>query len=355
MAIASGGVGTVAAAAAQNVSPPYPASIAAGDGLVLVRTAKPDTTVFVTPDGWTLLHEVAGGLGVFGNDTGPLRAAAYWREADGAETGTLVCSTSPGTHDVQQAFIARWTTDSGAEWDVAASGGVDAIQSNDWTIVADPALALAAGDVVEVALAWPTDSARTWSSEALTASGATITGLLVPLAGVGSGLGADMATRAHAFTVTDGTSTAGPTYVGQVNSATNVTGPTVIVRLREASPGGDVEGHLAVTLPAFSSAVAGNARAAASVSVTVPSFEASVSAAALSVAVLAAVTPAVGFDGSGAARNAAVLDVALAALTTDLGEPSGAVVPGIHAPGTSRATLTPGRTRPTLTANTSRG
>jgi hypothetical protein len=231
MAITSGGVGTVAASSTATVTPAYPDGVEAGDGLLLVRSAKPETTVFDTPAGWTLLGDRAGGAGVFGSDTGPMLIAAYWRIADGTETGALACTSQDDTFDVQQAFIARWVKDVG-DWDATLSGGVDPDQGNDWTVTADPALPLDTGDVVQVVLTWPTDSARFWSDEVLTADGATITDLAVPLAAGGTGVGADMATRAHAYTVVSGSSTTGPTYVGMVNSATNVTGATVMVRLR---------------------------------------------------------------------------------------------------------------------------
>lgn len=244
MTVAFASHGGVASIANQTVSPTYPGSIADGDGLLLVRAAKPDTTVLVTPSGWTLLDERAGGAGVFGNDTGPMRIAAYWREADGTETGTLACGTSPGTVDVQQALITRWTKDTGSTWDVAASGGVDSVPSNDWTVTADPAFDVAAGDVVQVALTWPTDSVRTWSAESLSASGATLAGVAVPLVAQATGLGADMATRVHQFGCSAGSSSAAAVYVGTVNSATNVNGPTTMVRLREV---GDALAEVALT------------------------------------------------------------------------------------------------------------
>lgn len=238
MAVGLGTAGTIVAVAAQTISPAHPAGITAGDGLLLLRSAKPDTTVLVTPDGWTLLREEAGGLGVFGNDTGPCRQAVYWRQADGSETGTVACTTNPGTHDIQQAVINRYTKSSDTSWNVAAGGGVDNIASVDWTVTSSPALDLAVGDVVQVGMTWPTDSARTWSAESLTASGATIGVLSVPLVAAATGLGADMATRLHAFTVTAGSSSAGPTFTGTVNSASNVNGVSTFVRLREVGSAG---------------------------------------------------------------------------------------------------------------------
>lgn len=268
MAVAIGAVGTLAAAATQTVSPAYPASIAAGDGLLLVRAAKPDTTVLVTPDGWALLDEQTGGAGVFGNDTGPLKICVYWREADGTETGTLVCTTDLGTFDIQQAVINRYTKADGTDWDVTAGGGADNVAGNDWTVTSDDPLGLEAGDVVQVALSWPTDSVRTWSDEALSASGATIGALAVPLVAAGTGLGADMASRLHAFVCTAGSSDVGPTYVGTVNSATNVTGPTTMVRLREVSGDGPVEVALTPAVMVFSAPTVVAAPGMVSVSLT---------------------------------------------------------------------------------------
>lgn len=241
MTVGYGSVGTVASAAAQTVSVPYPTGITAGDGLVLIRGAKPDTTALVTPSGWTLLDQFTGGAGVFGNDTGPLKVAAYFREATGSESGNLVCDTTAGTFDVQQGYIARYTKGSGV-WDIAVAGGADSTTTTDWSVTAGSDPGVQSGDLVQVGLCWPTDAARTWSAEGLTVPGTSVSALTVPLANQTTLVGADMASRGHNFTITAGTSTGAPTYAATVNSGINIAGPTIFVRLRE------VGGAAAVTL-----------------------------------------------------------------------------------------------------------
>lgn len=254
MAVAYASAGLIASAAAQTVAPAYPASIASGNGLVLVRTAKPDTAVLTTPAGWTLVDSRSGGTGLFGNDTGPLVVSMYFRQADGSETGTMTCDSTPATVDVQQAVIARYTK-GGGTWDVAGAGGVDTTASTDWSVAAASNPGIAAGDIVQVALCYPTDSARTWSVEAVTASGATLTALTVPIASTTTSLGADMTTRLHNFVCVSGPATGIPTYAGAVNSGINVAGPTSMVRLREVVSG--VDGVLVAGLPALATVATG--------------------------------------------------------------------------------------------------
>ncbi|MEO3922708.1 hypothetical protein ABGB07_02315 [Micromonosporaceae bacterium B7E4] len=268
MAVAYASSGLIASAAAQTVAPAYPASIATGDGLVLVRTAKPDTAALTTPSGWTLVNTQSGGVGVFGNDTGPLIVATYFKTATGTETGTLTCDSTPATVDVQQSIIVRYTKGSGA-WDVAGTGGVDTTASTDWSVAAGSDPGITSGDVVQVALCYPTDSARTWSSETLTATGATISALTVPIASTTTSLGADMTTRLHNFACSAGTASVAPVYAGTVNSAINVAGPTSMIRLREVTSG--VDGTLAAGLPSVGAALAGAVTAAGTITATLPS------------------------------------------------------------------------------------
>lgn len=264
--------GSVASAAAQTVAVPYPAGIAAGDALVLTRAAKPDTAALTTPAGWTLLDTRTGGTGVLANDTGPMVLARYWREAAGTESGTLTVDSTPGTVDVQQGAITRYTKATGATWSVTASGGADASAGTDWsaTMAADPGIT--SGDLVEVALAWSTDAVRTWSAETLTATGATISAVSVPAAAGATGLGADIASRVNVFGATAGTSSAAPAYTATISSGINMLGPTSIVRLREVVTA--TSGPLAATLPALTATAAGTASTSGTLAAVLPALTA---------------------------------------------------------------------------------
>lgn len=323
MAVAYVSSGLIASAAAQTVAPAYPASIAAGDGLVLVRTAKPDTAALTTPAGWTLVDSRTGGAGVFGNDTGPLVVAIYFRQADGLESGTLTCDSTPATVDVQQAIVSRYTKGSGT-WDTAGSGGADSTASTDWSVTAAGNPGITAGDVVHVALCWPTDSARTWSAEALSATGATITSLTVPIASTTTSLGADMTTRAHNFSCTTGAATGAPTYTGTVNSGINVAGPTSLIRLREVTSG--VDGVLAVTLPSIAASAAGTVEVTGALTATLPAATATTVSAAETTGTLTSATPATVAELAGTVEMASQLAATLPAVTATLTSGSRTVV-----------------------------
>ncbi|MGW4467474.1 hypothetical protein [Micromonospora sp. NPDC004704] len=327
--VAYAGAGPIAAIAAQTISPTYPVGIGTGDGLILTRTAKPETAAFVAPAGWTLLDEQIGGVGALANDTGLLRIARYWREAAGTETGTQLCDSTPATVDVQQAIITRYTKSASATWSVAAAGGADNATGVDWSVTADENPGITAGDLVEVALCWPTDAARTWSNEVLAAAGATIGTLNVPMASTTTTLGADMATRVHNYACSAGASGAAPVYSATVNSGTNIAGPTSMVRLREVLT--EIVGTLAIVLPPLGVAAAGSAEA---------------------VGQLAVVLPPLAAELAGAVEVTGTLDVVLPALTAALVgmADTGPIVPGQLTAGGTGPTLTVGGTAPILAA-----
>jgi hypothetical protein len=307
-----GTVGTVVAAAAQTLAVPYPTGITAGDALVLTRAAKSETTAFITPFGWTPLDDRTGGTGVLGNDTGQLRLARYWKQADGTETGNLTVDTTPATVDVQMGVICRYTKAAGATWSLAASGGSDSTTGTDWSVTAATNPGITAGDLLEVVLAWPTDATRTWTAEVLAATGATISGLMVPLTSGLTALGADMAVRAHLYQCTAGPATAAPVYTATVNSATNIAGPTSVVRLREVFTSSS--GPVAATLPPVSTAAAGTARTTATVPNTLPRLTATAAGTARTGGPAAATLPRLTTAAAGAVRTAGPVAAGLPAV-----------------------------------------
>lgn len=363
MAVGYAGHGGLAAIAAQTISPAYPTGVTVGDCLILTRACKPDTGVLLAPAGWTLLDERAGGAGVFGSDTGPLRMARYWREATGTETGTLPCDTAPGTVDIQQAVITRYTKAAGTTWDVAGSGGVDSTTNTDWTVTAATNPGITAGDVVEVALSWPTDAARTWSAETLTATGATIGPVMVPLVFASTSLGADMATRLHAFGCTAGTATAPPVYNATVNGGTNIAGPTSMVRLRETPSGGPATVSLSpasMTLGAVPVA-ATPGPVTAMLTPAVVAFTARPVTAAPGVITVTLIPAAVVLAARPVTSTPGPITVPLApasvAITaTTVGTPTAdGTIPGLLDPTTYRPALWAETRQPVLTADTERG
>src|SRR5574343_1259066 len=122
MAIAyqSAGTLTVSGQNPTTIAPPHPASIAAGDGLVLIVGFKPgteNTGSVDTPSGWTALAAgFGGGYGTtLGIDTGNTYVAAFWKQAVGGETGNLTVTLN-GSPNMAWAQILRMTKGASAAW-----------------------------------------------------------------------------------------------------------------------------------------------------------------------------------------------------------------------------------------------
>jgi hypothetical protein len=241
-AVASSAVGAVDTPATNNISVPYPASIVAGDGLILARAAKPQTgtLAFTTPAGWTLVHEMTGGTPVFpplSDTSGHFRAAIYFKEAVGTEAGSLDLTGTINDVNVQQAVMSRYTRAAGTTWSVAASSGADITANLPWIVDAATDIGFTNGDMAHVATAWGTDSARIWSADALAAAGTTFVFGVEAASGL-TAVNADMACRFVNFNCTAGPSTAPATYSATLNSATNMLGVSTIMRLREVAAAG---------------------------------------------------------------------------------------------------------------------
>jgi hypothetical protein len=222
-----------------SVSPSYPAGIQATDQLVLVVGMKPSTanSGTVTRADWTLRGSLtaAGGYGTtLGADTGNTNLWIFTKNTvTGSESGTLAVTLA--TNNVSWAFIVRIPTGGGAVSYGSSSGGDTTAGNVSVTLSANPGLT--AGDLALWAMCIPTDitTPTQFSAHAITAAGATFataTEINEPDSGTGNDIGGFSAWT----TVSSGTASAAPTVTATAGgTTTNVRGPLVLVRFREAN------------------------------------------------------------------------------------------------------------------------
>lgn len=237
MAVAYGTAGTLSYPTG-NAAGDLPASIAAGDYLVMVIGNKPDTVTPGYPQdqvpiaGWTLLNFQAGGGGTTGIDTGPTSIVAWGRVADGTESGTIF-DTLAG-NSVSWVQIYRFTNATG-HWSVAADGGSDSTTGTAWSVTVGSDIGLTAGDMCLAVSCIPTDvtTPSQFTNEAIAATGATM-GTATEISEPDSSLGQDIGGFTFYQPVSSGTSSAAATITADASgTTTNVRGPSILVRLRE--------------------------------------------------------------------------------------------------------------------------
>jgi hypothetical protein len=242
----------VAAAAAYSanggttVSPAYPASILATDVVLLFVGQKPDTAnggTVTTPTGWTLRDELlaAGGYGAtLGADTGNTNLRVYsWNAPVAGQTGNL--SVTLGANNMAWAFIVRIPTSGGA----LSYGSADGARTTAPTVNVPFDVALTngttatnfqSGDLAIWAMCIPTDvtTPAQFSAQSVTATGATF-GAATEINEPDNSLGNDIGGYSAWASVTANSSTAAPTVtVTAGGTVTNVRGPVVLLRVREA-------------------------------------------------------------------------------------------------------------------------
>jgi hypothetical protein len=243
------GTPVVAATAysAQNgtsVAPAYPSGILATDEVLLFVGQKPSTAnggTVTTPTGWTLQDSLtgAGGYGTtLGADTGNTNLRVYsWDTPVAGQTGTR--SVTLSQNNVAWAFIVRIPTGGGAISYGSADGQRTTTPTSPMSIALTngaTATNFQSGDLAIWAMCIPTDvsTPSQFSAQSVTATGATFataTELNEPDSQTGSDIGGYSA-YAH---VNSGSSTTAPTVTVTVGGTrTNVRGPVVLLRVREA-------------------------------------------------------------------------------------------------------------------------
>jgi hypothetical protein len=240
------GAAAYSASAGTSVAPAYPAGILATDAVLLFVGQKPSTAnggTVTTPTGWTLREELlaAGGYGTtLGADTGNTNLRVYsWDSPVAGQTGTR--SVTLAGNGVSWAFMVRVPTGGGALSYGSADGQRTTTPTSPMAIALTngaTATNFQAGDKALWAMCIPTDvtTPSQFSAQSITATGATFataTELNEPDSATGNDIGGYSA-YAH---VNSGSSTTAPTVTATLTGTlTNVRGPVVLVRIREAAP-----------------------------------------------------------------------------------------------------------------------
>ena len=223
-----GAIGT-GANGSTTVAPSYPASITAGQYLVLVVTSgATNSGTPTTPSGWTFLATGASTDGTYGVDTGPRRVTVFGRVADGTETGTQSVSITNG--GTCRGTISSFTRSGSGSWVVEAQGADDSTSGTGFSATG-ASMNWNTGDVAIVAVGQRVDTV-TQSAQSLTATGVTF-GTRTNRASTAVTTGNDHRHVVDTFAAVTSTSDvdAAPTWAYTGSAACS--GGVVFVRLRE--------------------------------------------------------------------------------------------------------------------------
>jgi hypothetical protein len=232
----SAAYGTIGAVTTTGTTAPtvaYPASIAAGDLLILAIANRPNASTPSTPSDWTAAtnYTTTGGAGSEGAGTGTVRITVFTKVAVGTETGNLTLGITSGTSC--GAVMWRCTKTTGKNWSVALAIGSDNSAGTAWSVTFGSDPGVTAGDLVFVASASSEDTAS-FASQALSQTGVTY-GTMNERADTAITTGNDLRIVVAQHAVTSGTSSAAAVYTmtsSGTNSA-NSAGASIMIRLRQ--------------------------------------------------------------------------------------------------------------------------
>lgn len=231
MAVAYVSAGTIGAGTT-SVTPSAPASLANGDGVLIIVDVKPDTATVVVPDKWTLTCDVAGGGGTTGAAVGPTRQVHLFREKTAAFTVMPTITVTGGSGVAAQAY--RSTKAAGTDWDVAGATGVygtaGTVTNASATLGSDPGIT--SGDLVIVG-ASSMSVTPTWSAQSISATGATFGSITERTEALETSNGDDVGGMMFTAAVTAGTASTAATVGGTASAATR--GTWALTRLREVT------------------------------------------------------------------------------------------------------------------------
>lgn len=233
MAIAFGTAGA-AATGSTSLAVPYPASIAAGDLLVLCVGNKYPTNGPTTPTGFTAPagYQTSGGSGAAGIDTGTVYSSVYYKVATGSESGNLTVTITSGNSSVGRMF--RYTKASTKTWDIACTNGSDNTAGTTWSVTGAANPGLVPGDMLICSSAINTDT-YTYATQAVTATGVSAWGTVTERQDSGTATGQDSHLVVSEHPVSTGTASAAPVFTMTASGTTTnrPAGATVMMRLRE--------------------------------------------------------------------------------------------------------------------------
>jgi hypothetical protein len=237
----STGVSTTAAARGTTSTTVAYTAVAAGRMAIITASVRPSSATLPSSltDGagktWTQVATATGGTGSEASDTGTSRIARYYRELDGAETGSVTItpggspSVTTASMDVYAKTRASWATPIGVTGADTSHGTNPTAASGTW------AEALGVGDFVSVGYAADTDTTTATSGQAISQSGTTFaTPTARSRVGNSSGNQASVFTWDAAVTaVTSGASTAVGATTMTLTWSVSSCGAFAAVRLRE--------------------------------------------------------------------------------------------------------------------------
>lgn len=243
MSLAFGSAGAVSAAGTTSLSVPYPASISAGDLLVMCIANKVPTNAPTTPALWTLVGRFLGGSGAAGSNQGDTYISVYTTVAVGTETGNLAVTITSGNSAGGRMF--RYT--GSGSYSTAIVGG-DA--EFNWTVATitevDPStplssIGVAPGDMMLVCYA--SNSARIdLTSTTLTMSGVTFGTANVRTTANSDkfAVGNNVSLYVNERAVSTGTTTAVPTVkiTNTSQGSDDPSGGLALLRIRDTGGGG---------------------------------------------------------------------------------------------------------------------
>jgi hypothetical protein len=242
VSLVSSGAFAYSAAAGTTVSPTYPATISAGNMLILIVGLKSSTAnagTVTTPSGWTLVlayenansENTGGYTTTLGAGTGNTNLYVYKKVAAGTETGTLAVTL--GTNNVSLAAIYNYSK-TAANWRINCSPGNDVTTGTAVGIGAFYPLGVASGDQILMGMVYP-DNVATFSAESFASSGATI-GTVTEIAEAATATGNRIGGVVASAACTAGSSAASirPTFTATAaGTTTNVRGPGFMIRIAE--------------------------------------------------------------------------------------------------------------------------
>lgn len=238
----SSGAVAYSAASGTSVTPAFPASIAAGNMLIMIvgqRGSAANVGTVTTPSGWTRVFaftntggENTGGYSTtWGAGTGNTNLYVFKKVATGSETGTETVTLA--SNNVSWSSIHQYSK-TAANWRINSSMGTDVTTGTGVSIAAFYPLGVISGDQLLGAMVIPANVA-TFSAEAFASSGATI-GAATEIHEAASANGNQIGGFVARAACTAGSSAASvrPTLTATAaGTTTNVRGPGVLIRISE--------------------------------------------------------------------------------------------------------------------------
>lgn len=237
----SSGAVAYSAASGASVTPAFPASISAGNMLIMIvgqRGSAANVGTVATPSGWTQVfgytntnsEDTGGYATTWAADTGNTNLYVFKKVATGSESGNETVTLA--SNNVSWASIHQYSKTE-ANWRINASMGKDVAGGN-VSVQAFYPLGIANGNQLLGAMVIPTDAA-TFSAQAFVSSGATI-GAATEVHEAASANGNQIGGFVARAACTAGSSGASvrPTLTATAGgTTTNVRGPGVLIRIAD--------------------------------------------------------------------------------------------------------------------------